>query len=350
MLGPKAALFCLLGLLLSATMAEAKIAFSSLRDSIYSIHVMDDDGGNQTLLMQSEDLRPSGPQWSPDGKHILFRRRVRINRNKVLFLMNADGTNFRQLTEDDGSYINTGRFSPNGTSIVFGRSFQKNDELKGGIYVLNIKTEKMKQISDIWGIMCDWSPDGKDIVFALGQTAGINSTIWIMDSDGHNPRPLIPNPGPEEFTTYRYRPRWSPNGKQILFQQKEYKYVQIPNEGNFPVFKSFRYIICDHNGDNIKRLQIPKDWDGYGGISWMDDGKSIVFGARINIPLEKPLQRGFVYPPCNIYKYHIGTRQITQLTNQQGLDWSVDWISDDVLPVSPKGKKSNVGNNKAVGQ
>ena len=331
-------LLCLLLLLLSSG-ASAKIVFSSVRDGVYSINVMDDDGSNQTLITESEDLRPVLPQWSPDGKQILFQRSVRINAKTVLFLMNVDGTNVRQLSENDGSLINGGRFSPDGKSIVFGRSIRINDKWKVGIYVLNIKTGMMEQISDEWSIQCDWSPDGKHIVFARGQTIGSGSTIWIMGADGHNPRPLIPNPGPGEFATYRYRPRWSPDGKQILFLQKEYKHVPIPDEGNFLVFKAFRYIICDRNGENIKHLQIPKDWDGYGGVDWMDDGKSIVFGARVGIPLDKPLWRGFVYPPCNIYKYHIWTHEITQLTDQQGLDWTVDWISDDVLSVSPHGKK-----------
>ncbi len=339
MLRHKVTLFSLLGLLLLSTVADAKIIFSSLRDGVYSIHVMDDDGSNQTLITESEDLRPVLPQWSPDGKQILFQRRTKINANKVLFLMNTDGMNVRQLTENDGSSINGGRFSPDGKSIVFGRSIRINDKWKVGIYVLNINTGMMEQISDEWSIQCDWSPDGKHIVFARGQTIGSGSTIWIMGADGHNPRPLIPNPGPGEFATYRYRPRWSPDSKQILFLQKEYKHVPIPDEGNFLVFKAFRYIICDRNGENIKHLQIPKDWDGYGGVDWMDDGKSIVFGARVGIPLDKPLWRGFVYPPCNIYKYYIWTHEITQLTDQQGLDWTVDWISDDVLSVSPHGKK-----------
>ena len=333
-------LLCLLGLLLLSSKVSAKIVFSSVRDGVYSIHVMDDDGSNQTLLTESEAFRPALPQWSPDGKQILFQRRIRINGNSGLFLMNTDGTNVRQLTENDGSHINGGRFSPDGKSIVFGRSIRRDDGWKVGIYVLNIKTGKMAQISDEWGIMCDWSPDGKHIVFARGQTIGKNSTIWIMGLDGRNPRPLIPNPVQQagDFVIYRSRPRWSPDGKQILFQQKEYKYVPIPNEGNFPVFKAFRYIICDRNGENIKHLQIPKDWKGY-GIGWLDDGKSIVFSARVGIPMDKPLLHGFVYPPCNIYKYHNRTHEITQLTHHPGTDGTLDWINDDVLSVSAVGKK-----------
>ena len=91
MLRHKVTLFSLLGLLLLSTVADAKIAFSSLRDGVYSIHVMDDDGSNQTLITESEDLRPVLPQWSPDGKQILFQRSVRINAKTVFFLMNVDG-------------------------------------------------------------------------------------------------------------------------------------------------------------------------------------------------------------------------------------------------------------------
>ena len=54
-------------------------------------------------------------------------------------------------------------------------------------------------------------------------------------------------------------------------------------------------------------------------------------------------------PPCNIYKYHIPTGEITRLTDHPGTDGTLDWISDDVLPVSAVGKKSDVGKVKEIG-
>ena len=100
-----------------------------------------------------------------------------------------------------------------------------------------------------------------------------------------------------------------------------------------------RYIICNLNGENIKRLQIPKEWRPVNTIDWMDDGKSVVFSAYDGIPLNKPILRDFVFPPANIYKYHIETHVITQLTDHPGEDSTLDWISDDVLSVTPQGKK-----------
>ena len=60
-------LLCLFLLLLSSG-ASAKIVFSSIRDGVYGIYVMDDDGSNQTLLTEDEKLKPYPDRWSPDGQ------------------------------------------------------------------------------------------------------------------------------------------------------------------------------------------------------------------------------------------------------------------------------------------
>ena len=99
----KAVLLSLLLLLLS-TAAHARIVYSSERNGVEGIYVMDDDGSNQTLLTDEFALYSWG--WSPDGKQILIRRRVHQFSDRALFLMNADGKNIRQLTEDDGCDAN----------------------------------------------------------------------------------------------------------------------------------------------------------------------------------------------------------------------------------------------------
>ncbi len=348
----KVIFLCLL-LLLLATAASAKIVFSSERDGVKSIYLMDDDGSNQTLLTESEKLKPALPCWSPDGQQILFRRLIRDTfredgvwraiESDVFFLMNTDGTNVRQLTENDGSSIGRTSFSLDGKSIVFNRSFRKNNALKVGIYVLNIRMLKMEEIhqSQIRPNSCDWSPDGKQILFAEGiNIGGGGGTIWIIGAEGQNPRRLIPAPilQADNFVIHREKPRWSPDGKQIVFTEMTHKWEFVPNVGNARFFGAFRYLICDHNGENIKQLRIPQDWQCY-GIDWMDEGKSVVFSARAGIPLNEPLRGDIDIPPCYVYKYHIPTGEITQLTNDPGWDQTIDWISDDVLPVTPQGKK-----------
>lgn len=103
--------------------------------------------------------------------------------------------------------------------------------------------------------------------------------------------------------------------------------------------KAVRYMIYDHIGDNIRKLSISRDWECY-GIDWTDTGESVVFTARAGVRIDEPIAgpRDNI-PPCYVYKYHIKTREITQLTNDPGKDQIIDWISDDVLPVTPQGKK-----------
>ena len=320
----------LLGL---ATVAPAKIIFSSKRNGVTGIYVMDDDGSNQTLLIEGKSTFPQS--WSPDGKQILFSRNV-----SVLLLMNPDGTNIRQLTEDSDNYIGKRSFSPDGKFIVYDGIDEIDDKSKYAVKVLNVKTGKIEVISDLGVNFCDWSPDGKHIIFAEPLSPNRSSTIWIMGADGDNPRELIPNPGrqADNFTIYRSRPRWSPDGQKIVWVETEQKWEVVPNVGNALFIKAFRYMICNRNGTNIKRLGIPKDYDSY-GIDWMDDGDSVVFTARAGFPLNKPIHGVQEKFPCYIYKYHIRTGDITQLTNDPGQDYTIDWISDDVLPVSPQGKK-----------
>ena len=329
-------LLCLTFLLLLSTRISAKIIFSSERNGVRGIYVMDDDGSNQTLLIESEILRPYPTGWSPDGKQIAF------GTGTSLFLMNRDGTNVRELVKNTrGGSINGGRFSPDGKFIVFNKSVQIKDELKVGIYKLNIKTGKTEEISDVDGIQCDWSPDGKQIIFAKPiAVLGGGGTIWIMESDKDNPRPLIHDPGlqVDNFVIQRSRPRWSPDGQQIVFIEMEHKWQFVPDVGHMRFFRAFRCIICNRNGKNIKQLQIPKDWECI-SIDWMDDGESIVFIASAGIPVDRLLPVGFEWPPRYIYKYHIKTHEITQLTDDPSRDAMIDWISDDVLPVSPKGKQ-----------
>jgi TolB protein len=86
-----------------------------------------------------------------------------------------------------------------------------------------------------------WSPDGKYIAYDSGKRdrgGNSQSTIFIMDADGKNPRPLI---------TRANRPAWSPDGQKIVFVSNQ--------DGNDEIY------MIDVDGKNLKRLTMNRYQD-----------------------------------------------------------------------------------------
>ena len=320
--------------LLITTAATAKIVFAATHAddaNAVSIYVMEDDGTGVTPPLTTATYLTS-PRWSPDGKQIVFSKQMhpkdwmRLN----IVVINADGTNVRPLTQN--GFNDHPSFSPDGKSILFKWSERIDDKLQRCVCIIDLETGKIKEISELGVNFPDMSPDGKHIVFAsipiLGKTG---SNLFLMGADGHNPRELLPPPPKGELLINRTYARWSPNGKQILYYQSENKYDAA--KGFIP--HAHRYFIYHLTTGQLRPLRIPKTYRSSGG-DWMDDGKSIVFSA-VEVKLKEPVDG--VLHPYHLYKYQIATGEITRLTAQPLVNPSLDWISDDLFPVSPKGKQ-----------
>ena len=326
--------FCCI-LFLFSTVANAKIVFGSKRDEVSGIYVMNDDGSNVRLLTDKPVFYyPHHPRWSPDGTQIIFRMPVNLSGNNEyhLFLMNASGTNVRPLIESQFGVNGEPSFSPDGKRVLFTTDTFK----KRGTNILDLESGEIIQLPDLIANASDWSPDGRQIVFASTSFAvagGAGSNIWIMDSDGGNARELLPPPAVEGRIIDRDSPRWSPDGKQILYAETEYIFEQ---RGFFQllILKANRYLLCDQNGEHILQLSISKKWKSR-DIDWMDNGESVLLSAA-----ELKLNRTMLgnNAAYNIYKYHIATKKTTQLTDSPGGDWKVNWVRGYTLSVSPKDK------------
>ncbi len=328
--------FCLIFLFFS-TGVSAKIVFESELDGVRGIYVMDDDGSNLTLL--TDVLNPSSPRWSPDGRQIVFYRQVNPNDLLInhIFIMNADGSNIRQLTPPDNLDDWDPSFSPDGTSIVFNQDVRRNNKSTSFICVMDLATGAIEHIAELGANWPVWSPDGKKIVFTpfsiLGRTG---SNLWMMDADGHKPHELLP-PLPKQPLIDRVYPRWAsaPNGdQQILYLQSEKTFEVIDGVGRF-IPQAYKYFIYDINRGTSRRLAfIPKNYR-CAGLAWMDNGNSVLL-STYKVQLKEPV-KGLLHP-YNLYKYHIATGKFTRLTEHPGSDSFPDWIDDKALSVSPEGK------------
>jgi len=129
------------------------------------------DGSGLKRLTDSKGYDAEG-SYSPDGKHIVFCSNRSGPDNLELFIMNADGTNVRQLTKAPGCYNGGPFFSPDGSKVIFRSDRKKKDHLQ--LYVINAdgSGEKALTNNDNWVYWAPfWYKDGKHIVYTAADHA-----------------------------------------------------------------------------------------------------------------------------------------------------------------------------------
>lgn len=155
------------------------------------IWLMKPDGSNPHAITSSDDIDPT---WSPDGSMIAFASSRMGTRQ--LFIMNADGSNIRQVTDlkDMGGRSS---WSPDGTRLAFyaGPSEDRN------IYVINVDGANLVQLTNGGdNLGPSWSPDGNWIAFTSFRDG--NNEIYIVHPDGTGVMRLTKDPISD------WQPRW----------------------------------------------------------------------------------------------------------------------------------------------
>ena len=310
---------CCLLLCCVTTVVDAKIVFC-VDDDIF---VMDDDGSRRRRLTHSTQAIHSYPRWSPDGTQIAFTKymdRTKTQSSSEVFIMNADGTDPQRLTHNNVMDLDPS-WSPDGTQIAF--SSTRSGEW--GVFIIDVATLAVTQLTDVPSAAPDWSPDGTQIAFErFILIPGIApKTIYVMDTDGQHQHPVLPNPDIKGPLTLRYFPRWSADGQQILFYEDKWF-----KEGD--VLR----LIVQQVGGRKKKKEIRDINDRLGnnlnlaGTSWMENDRSMLVSIKVN---DKPNAN------YDIYRYGFETRGLRRLTREASDEKWPDW-TEGALSVSPHGK------------
>jgi len=162
-----------------------------------------------------------GPQWSPDGKLILFGigtyqaffngfvSRImshddRIEGGAQIAMINPEGGGFREIT----SGANNNGFpsmSPDSKRIVY-RTFGPDGE---GLRILNIETGAVTTLTSGYDNFPIWSPRGDRIVFSRVDAGDYE--IYTIAPDGTGVKRLTTAVGNDAHQG------WSPDGEHIVF-------------------------------------------------------------------------------------------------------------------------------------
>ncbi len=235
---------------------DGKIVFSSGRDGENNLYVMNANGTQQTKLLASGN--GNSAVVSPDGKKIAYTT------GDSIYSVDADGTGKRLLVSNRVP-LYPGGFSPDGSKIIF--SVQNSGY--SDIYLMNADGSEQKQLTDSAGgtksfFSPSFSPDGRKIVFASARNneAGrYTSDIYTMNLDGSGEVHLTSD------IHHDSQPRFSPDGSKIVYSSYR---KDDPSRGS-----AGHYEIWLMNADGTNQHLLSALGDTY--PTYSPDGQSISF-------------------------------------------------------------------------
>jgi ABC-type nickel/cobalt efflux system permease component RcnA/Tol biopolymer transport system component len=176
----------------------------------------------ETTPLFQDPLTPGfSPRWSPDGKQLSY---VSINPLEI---------NIYQMETGESQSIATqlgysGVWSPDGENLLLIDMERQEGFFLYKLYSYNLANQWLTRLSvdlSIDDAFPAWSPDGDWIALVRREwdqeSPGNGSQVWIMRSDGTEPRQLT---NAEEV--YFGQPAWSPDGQYLLFD-----YRSVSSEG-----------------------------------------------------------------------------------------------------------------------
>jgi TolB protein len=177
-----------------------RIVFTSLKDGDLDIYTMNVDGTDVRRLTTTPGY-DGGPWWSPDGTQIVYRawhpadsalasyrallaeRLVRPNRME-LWVMNADGSNQRQITRLGGANFGPS-WTPDGRRLIFSSNHTQPRSGNFDLYLIALDGTGLERITTHGAFdgFPMFSPDGRSLVWASNRHAASPNETNLFVAD-----------------------------------------------------------------------------------------------------------------------------------------------------------------------
>lgn len=177
-----------------------RIVFTSVRDGDLELYSMNLDGSDVRRLTHEAGY-DGGAFYSPDSKQIVYRssrpkpdelagyrlllREALVKPTQLeIFVMNADGSNKRQVTRNGAANF-APYFHPSGKKIIFSSNMHDPTGRDFDLYLINLDGGGLERVTynDTFDAFPMFSPDGKKLVFGSnrsGSQAG-ETSVFISD-------------------------------------------------------------------------------------------------------------------------------------------------------------------------
>jgi Tol biopolymer transport system component len=281
------------------------IAFQSFRGDGDTIYLVRPDGTDVHELLPDVADSAFHPDWSPNGAQIAFD--AATDEGFEIWVVNADGTNAAVIVPRTADCtISCGEvalpaWSPDGSKIAFVRFQFGASGLEAAVIEVQDVASGERQVvfrapSKTALNYPRWSSDGRSIVFEmtrypdtqinLGTATG--SAIAVIDVTGEGAKPVVLT----DWSMYATYPDWRPGSDEIMFSTYDLEEFKATDE------PSNLYTIKSDGSGLIALTSFGRAEQRATQPSWTPDGSRIIFAlVGQQADLDNPRHAAFLDVP-----------------------------------------------------